>query len=308
MPVEATEEIVDRLRKVLVDQKRPLKERFRALFTLKNLGTAKSIDAISECFQDPSALLKHECAYCLGQIKDVHAIPTLSDVLRDVSQDEMVRHEAGEALGAIGDASVIDILEEFSNDPNTAVAETCQLALERVKWLESDQAKTEKLSENPYYSIDPAPPCEMQDIGLLKSILLDENLPLFKRYRAMFALRNRSDDESALALAEGLKCKSALFRHEIAYVLGQMANKAPLNQLKENLEDENEVPMVRHECAEAIGNIATDECMAILKNYLKDNEVVVKESCEVALDMCEYNNSDEFQYADGLLKIAAEGS
>ena len=67
--------------------------------------------------------------------------------------------------------------------------------------------------------------------------------------------------------------------------------------------DEKEHGMVRHECAEALGAIATQECMQILEEYLKDKERVVKESCEVALDMCDYANSDEFQYADALAKV-----
>ena len=61
--------------------------------------------------------------------------------------------------------------------------------------------------------------------------------------------------------------------------------------------------MVRHECAEALGSLATDECIKILNNYLNDKEVVVKESCEVALDITDYEKSNEFQYANGLLSV-----
>ena len=61
--------------------------------------------------------------------------------------------------------------------------------------------------------------------------------------------------------------------------------------------------MVRHECAEALGSVATNECAEILNKYLNDKEAVVKESCEVALDITDYANSNEFQYADGLLKV-----
>lgn len=80
---------------VLNDPSRPLKERFRALFTLKNIGGQQSIKSIVECFQDESALLKHELAYCLGQMQDKAAIPYLISVLEDVRQEPMVRHEAG---------------------------------------------------------------------------------------------------------------------------------------------------------------------------------------------------------------------
>jgi len=54
--------------------------------------------------------------------------------------------------------------------------------------------------------------------------LLDEDRPLFERYRAMFALRNRGGAAAVGALCRGmLEGASALFRHECAYVLGQMA-------------------------------------------------------------------------------------
>lgn len=80
---------------VLNDQTRPLKERFRALFTLRNIGGPISIECISRVFNDSSALLKHELAYCLGQMQDKNAITILNNVLTDVTQEPMVRHEAG---------------------------------------------------------------------------------------------------------------------------------------------------------------------------------------------------------------------
>ena len=43
--------------------------------------------------------LKHELAYCLGQMQDRRAIPVLLDVLRDTRQEPMVRHEAGKQTG-----------------------------------------------------------------------------------------------------------------------------------------------------------------------------------------------------------------
>lgn len=80
---------------VLNDPARPMKERFRALFTLRNIGGETSIKCISECFTDESVLLKHELAYCLGQMMDKRAIPVLRSVLEDKNQDPIVRHEAG---------------------------------------------------------------------------------------------------------------------------------------------------------------------------------------------------------------------
>lgn len=44
-------------------------------------------------FKDESALLKHELAYCLGQIESESALPVLESVLGDKNEDPMVRHE-----------------------------------------------------------------------------------------------------------------------------------------------------------------------------------------------------------------------
>ncbi|XP_043266455.1 deoxyhypusine hydroxylase isoform X2 [Venturia canescens] len=267
--------------------------------------TLKFYQVTCRMIADSSALLKHELAYCLGQMQDSRAIPVLVEVLKDRIQEPMVRHEAGEALGAIGDVQVIPILEEYSKDSVTEVAETCQLALERIKWLEKSKSSSEELPENPYASVDPAPPVGITKVSILKETLLDENAPLFDRYRAMFALRNLRTEESVLALAAGLKAGSALFRHEIAFVLGQLQESITVPYLRESLEDPEENEMVRHECAEALGSIAHPDCAKILNDYVNDEKRVVRESCIIALDMCEYENSPEFQYANTLNQISS---
>lgn len=230
-------------------------------------------------------------------------------------------------MGAIGHKTdkVESALAEFSKDKHAEVAETCQLALARLEWLEKQKTNESKgLSANPYYSVDPAPPHLNRDVDFLRRKLVDESESMFERYRAMFQLRNDGSDQAILALCDGrtdyvagpsfrqltlkfdlnktqgLKAKSALFRHEIAYVLGQIQSPLSIDALRANLEDESENHMVRHECAEALGSLATDECVSILNKYLHDKEAVVKESCEVALDITDYEKSNEFQYANGL--------
>ena len=242
----ASVEQLDKLGDMLFDQAVPMKARYRALFTLKNIGGSDAIRNICKGFKDPSALLKHECAYCLGQLQDNSALDTLIDVLGNKTEDPMVRHEAGEALGAIGIKrdDVMNALTEFSKDAHVEVAETCQLALNRLEWLDKKDQLNENLSNNPYYSVDPAPPHVNKDVAYLKERLLDENESMFERYRAMFQLRNNGSDEAILALCSGLKCKSALFRHEIAYVLGQIQSPLSIESLRVNLEDANENHMV----------------------------------------------------------------
>ncbi len=52
-------------------------------------------------------------------------------------------------------------------------------------------------------SVDPAPPSAEDDINKLRETLIDENVPLFERYRAMFTLRNIGGKEAVLAIAQG---------------------------------------------------------------------------------------------------------
>jgi len=91
-----SEEQVEKIGAFLKCEKNPLKARFRALFTLRNINSPLAIKLIGECFSDPSALLKHELAYCLGQMQSKEAVPILSAVLCDMVEHPMVRHEAGD--------------------------------------------------------------------------------------------------------------------------------------------------------------------------------------------------------------------
>lgn len=54
--------------------------------SLKNLGGNAAIDEIGKCFNDSSELLKHELAYCLGQMKSEYALKVLMGVLKDYNQ------------------------------------------------------------------------------------------------------------------------------------------------------------------------------------------------------------------------------
>lgn len=112
---------ISKLGEVLCDEKAPLKKRFRALFGLKYIGGEEAVEFIEKAFSDSSALLKHELAYCLGQMRDKKAIGCLKQILNDQNQEPMVRHEAGEALGAIGSKEALETLEKYINDPSPEV-------------------------------------------------------------------------------------------------------------------------------------------------------------------------------------------
>ena len=286
------------------------------------------------------ALLRHEFAYVLGQLRDERAIPALERILGNDADDVMVRHECAEALGAIGSARSIPLLTKYADDDmSIEVGQTCRLALDFIQWKLSgregeDAPMACACMLSPYSSVDPAPPhpehaaLPCADIG---SILLDESAPMFERYRAMFSLRNRGGKESVKELGNALgeslclfECSSsiiakklpllysqrfiskvrdkssALLRHEVAYVLGQMQHPNTVEYLVASLKQQNEHRLVRHESAEALGAIEErwGECEAVLKQFLEDDNEVVRQSCMVALDAADYWAAGQDQFTN----------
>lgn len=64
------------------------------------------------------------------------------------------------------------------------------------------------------------------------------------------------------------------------------------------LMDSNESAMVRHEAAEALGGIADSTSIELLQAYRSDHDPIVADSCEVALDMLAFEQSNDFEYVD----------
>ncbi|CAH8360826.1 unnamed protein product [Eruca vesicaria subsp. sativa] len=280
----------------LLDQSQPISERFRALFSLRNLKGPAPRNALILASRDSSNLLAHEAAFALGQMQDAEAVPALESVLNDMSLHPIVRHELTEALGAIGLAGNADILKKsLVLDPDQEVRETCELAIKRIEELSSVDAEknqSDTTERSPFMSVDPAAPAAaFSSVHQLREILLDETKGMYERYAALFALRNQGGEDVVSAIVESLSANSALLRHEVAYVLGQLQNKAALDTLSKILRDVNEHPMVRHEAAEALGSIADEQSIALLQEFSRDAEPIVSQSCEVALSMLEFENS-----------------
>lgn len=158
LPTPAAEQDeIAALRAVLVSESSPLARRFRALFSLKHYAALQpptkqsvpAIQAIAAAFDSPSALLKHELAYCLGQSRNLESVPYLRRVLEDNDEDAMCRHEAAEALGALGDYDSLALLKTLRDDAQqpVVVRETCDIAVDRIEWEHSPAGIAEKLKQ-----------------------------------------------------------------------------------------------------------------------------------------------------------------
>ena len=158
--------------------------------------------------------------------------------------------------------------------------------------MESRQPDTSEFG-----SVDPAPPSELVSIGSLRETLCNEEERMFLRMRALFALRNIGGNEAIDSLAAAFNSASALLKHEIAYVMGQMQDSHAVHHLIERLEDKDEDVMVRHEAAEALGAIGDRTALETLEMFRYDTEIVVAESCEVAIDLLEWISGERFDYS-----------
>eukprot|EP01035_Chromulina_nebulosa_P021171 gene21171-27429_t len=248
------------LSQCLLDINQSISKRTHAAFYLRSFYPNDCINILISTLinRNDSSLMRHEIAYVLGQLRNKEPIPVLTDILSTESEDLLVRHECAEALGAIGDESSIDILTKYSTHPTNEISETCLIAIDLINW----RKKNESVNTSVYKSIDPAPSLQIDNslsINELRQKLMDRSLSLFDRYRAMFTLRDLNSNDSALALLDGFNDESALFRHEVAYVLGQMQRQVTINGLSKVLNDISEHRMVRHEAAEALGAIGGHE-------------------------------------------------
>ena len=238
------------------------------------------------------------------------------------------------------------ILRQHVADPVREVRETCELALDRLAWLREQGSGTARTASSDsvgsgdsspasapkFVSVDPASATDAErkmSVDALLEQLRDSKRPLFERYRAMFALRDRATRESALALCKSFDNEgSALLKHEVAFVLGQMQMREAAPTLRRVLADKSENIMVRHEAAEALGALTGDApahdgtgsadeaddsndaeaTLAALREHANDAEAVVAHSALVALDIADYNSGNDFQYATTAESLQKENS
>ena len=175
---------------------------------------------------DPSALFRHEVAFALGQMQAPGAVGVLKRVLRDATDDEMVRHECAEALGAIATEECVDALRDACVDGCRVVRETATLALRRLEHARAKRGETKDAANgapasktlgstkerrlrararrrrararercaarrrrrrSPYLSVDPVPAAPASvPSDALTAVLLDESADTWDRYGAMF--------------------------------------------------------------------------------------------------------------------------
>ncbi|EAN33943.1 HEAT repeats family protein [Theileria parva strain Muguga] len=294
------------IKSILLSPEVPLSLQLRALYYCRDLPEEDCsqilISALDVHFD---TFMRHEIAYVIGQSGCFSASKKLAELVENVTEDPMVRHEAIEALAALKSKDYIHLIKKYCEDENRAVRDTCNLALHTL--TNAEESNTEgctsfPISSSPYRAIDPVrtDSVDESDLNSLSKLLFDQSLPLYKRYEALYKIRGHSGDEAAKIIGEALVRDkvSEVFRHECAFVLGQMQSVAPVKSLIECLKNRDEEPMARHEAALALGSCASlcgqeqakgsedweKLIVEVLEEFMQDEVKVVSDSCLVAMD------------------------
>ena len=279
------------------------------------LGQMQRVDAVpflAKLLRDPEEdpITRHEAAEALGAIEAPESLEILAQHAADASSE--VSETCGLALaqlnykiekGACGcerrPMAVIAAEEQQTQtqqadtaaddaEPLSATASTGPPAADGFADVVCERPPPAESTAPSYTYVSPAPAAKAAPLPMLRAQLLDADAALFERYRALFALRDAVPKEGPAAVEALCAClrrsdDSALLKHEIAFVLGQLEHPAAAGALCEAVRREGEHGMVRHEAAEALGALGTPEAVEVLRAYATHEEEILRESCWVAL-------------------------
>lgn len=120
---------------IVLDLNKSKEERIQAAFHLENATKDENIQKLVKALQtDPSPIVRHEFAFSLGETASMDiAAPALMKAVEE-DKNVFVRHEAILALATLGKEEFVPFIEKFLDDPEIEMAESAEIALQRVKF------------------------------------------------------------------------------------------------------------------------------------------------------------------------------
>ncbi len=120
------------------------------------------------------------------------------------------------------------------------------------------------------------------------AIALDLTKSKEERIQAAFHLENALKDENVLVLCKGLMTDpSPIVRHEFAFSLGETAHPRVAGDYLMKAVETDENIFVRHEALLALSTLGREEFVPFIKKFLKDKDLEMRESAEIALQRLE---------------------
>ncbi|CAI5951214.1 unnamed protein product [Closterium sp. NIES-65] len=272
-----------------------------AAFALGQMGDVFAVPALTRVLKDSSyhPIVRHEAAEALGAVGEASSLPLLQAYLADPAPE--VRETCQLAVRRLQDSLAAAEEGEKGERKGEGGAEEEKGKGEKGEGENEGEVQGEGEGKR-FLSVDPAGSAPKNaSTEELRKLLLQEDADMYDRYGALFALRDKAAATSnggadsagaadvaggatgggnsgdggganaaVVAIVEALEtCSSALLRHEIAYVLGQLQNKTAAQALVRVLEDTSCHAMVRHEAAVALGSVAGEETHACCGGVIK---------------------------------------
>jgi len=238
-------------------------QRIQACFHALVENTPKAAEALKQGLRDdPSPIVRHECAYSLGEMDPELGYQAL---LTAIKQDDnpFVIHEAALAVSNLGIAEAEPLLQSLLDHNNADVVRTAKISLQRLQM---------RLNE------------EVIRLEDAKTIILDLDQPEEYRIQASFLLMEEGSLDSVAILIKALQQETdPIVKHEIIFSLGETAASTVIEPLvHEMLTDNN--PFVKHEAALALATIGNLEARQPIQQLLDHNHPAIVESAEIALE------------------------
>ncbi|CBZ51187.1 putative PBS lyase HEAT-like repeat domain-containing protein [Neospora caninum Liverpool] len=218
--------------------------RHEATYVLGQLGCQDAGEPLLKILKDTSEheMVRHEAAEALSALGYETSLPVLQEVAADESVPLTVRQtcelSVHSLLTKIEEKHAAEGTSPAPLTPSRAATSASSPADvpaageegavqakndEDLWWIREENAYRDRQ----FNTIDPSEPypnCTEEDLPWLTAQLLNDEEKLWSRYRALITLRNLNSPTATamLALVLSRDASSALLRHEIAFVLGQL--------------------------------------------------------------------------------------
>lgn len=250
-------------RSILLDQSSTAEQRIQATFQLLKENTDNAANTLIHALEnDPSPIVRHECAYCLGEMDPKRSFSAL---VQAIEHDEniFVVHEASLALGNLGVIEGKEILENLLNHNDNDLVLTARISLQRLDM---------KLEPPSHQQIDAS------------DIILDPSSSEENRVQAAFVLLRENSETAINYLLKALEQEiDPIVKHEIIFALGETADKRVIPHLIDHMRNDPNV-FVKHEAALALATLGDHSAKHAIRELLDHPNKDVIETAEIALE------------------------
>jgi deoxyhypusine monooxygenase len=257
--------------KELLDLKNTCEKRIQAVFQLLKEQSVKGLDPlIHALFNDPSPIVRHECAYAIGELKSPKGFKTIDRgalaLLNAIQSDpnRFVIHEAALAIANLGEITAKKFIKNLHLSDDQDIVDTAIIALERL------EIKSKGIN--------------IFDQHQAEEIILNHDKPMEHRIQAAFRLLSDGSEQAVDLLVKAMHTEpNPIVKHEIVFSLGETALSTVVPDLITVINQDPNVFVV-HEAALALGTLGDMKAKRILEGLLDHSESEIIESAEIALE------------------------